>query len=64
MPGEIFTELDAINGLTGADPVLLAAGGVYGAEGAVWLGISGMEEQVTETMALLKSVAKEPPCEV
>jgi len=64
LPGEIFTELDAINVLTGADPVLLAAGGVYGAEGAIWLGISGMEEQVTETMALLKSVAKEPPCEV
>ncbi len=64
MPGDAFTELEAINLLTGAEPVVLAAGGIYGAEGAVWLGISGTEEAVDAAMALLKSVAQEPPCEV
>ncbi|MDF1513193.1 MAG: hypothetical protein P1S60_05225 [Anaerolineae bacterium] len=64
MPGETFTELDAIMLLTGAEPLLLAAGGIYGAEGAIWLGISGTEAKVEDAMALLKSVAQEPPCEV
>ena len=64
LPGEVFTELDAIQILTGADPVLIAAGGIYGAEGAVWLGISGTEKQVGDAAALIKSVAKEPACEV
>ena len=64
LPGEVFTELDAIRILTGADPILIAAGGVYGAEGAVWLGVSGTTQQVDDAAALIKSVAKEPACEV
>ena len=62
LPGQIFTELDAIRLLTGAEPCLLAAGGVYGAEGAAWLGIDGTEEQVEAAAALIRSVAGEPPC--
>lgn len=42
--GEIFTELDAIKLLAGADACLIAAGGVYGAEGSSWLGVTGTEE--------------------
>jgi hypothetical protein len=64
IPGEIFTELDAIKLLTRADACLIAAGGIYGAEGASWLGISGTEEQVQAAAELIKSVADEPPCEV
>jgi hypothetical protein len=64
LPGEVFTEMDAIRILTGAEPVLIAAGGIYGAEGSVWLGISGTAKQVDEAAALLKSVAREPACEV
>jgi hypothetical protein len=64
MPGEIFTELDAIELLTGAEVCLVAGGGIYGAEGAYWLGISGSEEQVQAAAELIKSVADEPPCEV
>jgi hypothetical protein len=64
VPGKIFTELDAIKLLTGADACLIAAGGVYGAEGAAWLGISGAEEQVQAAAELIKSVAGEPPCKV
>jgi hypothetical protein len=64
LPGETFTELDAIRLLTGAEPSLLAAGGVYGAEGAAWLGVAGSEEQVAAAAALIRSVAGEPPCRV
>jgi hypothetical protein len=62
LPGEIFTELDAIRLLTGAEPFMLAAGGVYGAEGAAWLGIDGGDEQVEAAAVLIRSVAGEPPC--
>jgi len=64
MPGEVFTELDAIELFTGAEACLIAAGGIYGAEGAYWLGVSGSEEQVQAAAELIKSVADEPPCKV
>jgi hypothetical protein len=64
MPGEIFTELDAIKLLTGAEACLLAAGGIYGAEGAMWLGIDGTGEQVQAASELIRSLAGEPPCQV
>jgi hypothetical protein len=64
MPGEVFTELDALRLLTGAEACLIAAGGVYGAEGAVWLGITGTEDQVEAAAALIESVVNEPPCRV
>lgn len=53
----MFTELDAIKLLTGADPCLITGGGIYGAEGAAWLGIAGTEEQI-------QAAAGEPSCEV
>jgi hypothetical protein len=60
--GEVFTELDAIASLTGAQAYLLAAGGIYGAEGASWLGITGTGVQVGTAAELIRSVAGEPPC--
>jgi len=60
VPGDIFTELDAINLLTGAEAELVAAGGVGGAEGSIWLGISGDASQENGALALLQSVADEP----
>ena len=62
LPGEVFTELDAIRLLTGAQACLLAAGGIYGAEGALWLGVSGTDEQIRTAAELIRSVAHEPPC--
>jgi len=62
IPGQIFTELDAIPLLTGAQAYQLAAGGIQGAEGSAWLGITGTEEQVTAATELIRSVASEPPC--
>jgi hypothetical protein len=64
MLGEVFTEMDAIRLMTGAGSCLVAAGGVYGAEGAAWLGILGTEEEIEAAAELIKSVSDEPPCEV
>jgi len=60
VPGEIFTELDAITLLTGARAELVAAGGVAGAEGSVWLAVSGEAAQENGAVALMQSVASEP----
>jgi len=60
VPGDIFTELDAINLLTGAHAELIAAGGVGGAEGSIWLALSGEPSQENGALALLQSIAGEP----
>lgn len=60
MPGEPYTELDAIATLTGATARLLAAGGTCGAEGAVWLGVSGTAEQLDKADTILGALASEP----
>lgn len=62
IPGEIFTELDAIKLMTGANAYLIASGGIHGAEGAAWLGVTGTEEQTQSATDLIKSVSDEPPC--
>ncbi len=64
VPGEIFTEIDAISLVTGAAAELVAAGGVGGAEGSVWLAISGEPTQENGAAALLQSVAGEPAFEL
>jgi hypothetical protein len=64
MPGEIFTELDAIKLLSGTQVCLLAAGGIYGAEGSAWLGVDGTAAQVEAAAQLIRSVADEPSCRV
>lgn len=58
--GDVFTEIDAIKLLTGADAELVAAGGVGGAEGSVWLLVSGNDEEIKSAEDLINSVSKEP----
>ncbi|OGP68507.1 MAG: hypothetical protein A2W27_00345 [Deltaproteobacteria bacterium RBG_16_44_11] len=60
VPGEVFTELDAIALLTGAKTYLVSAGGVCGAEGSVWLAVNGKSSEEKAAEALIKSVADEP----
>jgi hypothetical protein len=60
VPGEIFTELDAIALLTGASAQMVAAGGVCGAEGSVWLAISGKPAHEKAAEILIKSIVNEP----
>lgn len=64
VPGLVFTEIDAVELLTGAECRLAAAGGVGGAEGSVWLAVRGMSTQVDRAEDLIRSVAQEPPFEI
>lgn len=59
-PGEVFTEIDALAVLAGVSAELVAAGGVGGAEGCVWLAVSGTPEAEQKAEELLRSVAGEP----
>jgi hypothetical protein len=60
VPGQVFTELDAVNLLTGASAELFSAGGVCGAEGSCRLVVSGTEEQEDAAEKLFSSLANEP----
>jgi hypothetical protein len=64
LPGEVFTEIDAVSLLTGASARLAAAGGLRGAEGASWLAVSGDDEQLRAAEKLIRSVADEPPTRI
>jgi len=57
--GNIITEIEAIHILTQAHAVLFAAGGVSGAEGCVWLAVTGTEEQIQKTDEIIESVRYE-----
>ena len=58
-PGELYTELDALESL-GVKACLLAAGGVAGFEGSVMLGLEGDEMTMAAAEALIKAVKGEP----
>lgn len=60
LPGEVFTELEAISLLTDASARLVASGGVCGAEGACWIAVTGTKEQISAAEELIRSIAKEP----
>ena len=64
VPGEVITEIDAITLLTGATADLFAGGGICGAEGSVWLAVSGTQKQMKAAEVVLKSVAREPAFEL
>jgi hypothetical protein len=61
LTGEIVTELEAIKVLTGAIAFQCSAGGIGGAEGAVWLVFRGTREQVSGALKLVQSLQGEPP---
>ena len=58
--GLIFTEIEALEVLCGVQAILIAAGGVAGAEGSVRLLIEGMDEDVEAAVELVKSIKGEP----
>ena len=62
--GEVFSEIEAIELLTGAKAELVAAGGVSGAEGAVWLAVDGGVEEMAAAEELMAAVAAEPGFEL
>lgn len=59
-PAEIVTELEAIELLTGAVALQIAAGGIMGAEGAVWLTAFGEVDEVDAVRELIEEVRGEP----
>ena len=61
VPGEIFTEIEAIKQLSGANAELIAAGGICGAKGSYLLAVTGTKAQENYAEKLWKSVASEPP---
>lgn len=61
VPGDIFTEIEAIDVLAGVRAVPVGAGGVGGAEGAVWLAMFGTAKQLTAAEAVLEDIRNEPP---
>lgn len=61
VPGQVFTEIEAIKQLTGADAEIVAAGGVCGAEGNCLLAVTGTKEQEKAAEKLWALIASEPP---
>ena len=59
--GHIFTEIEAVNILTGAEAIPWGAGGIAGAEGSIRLLIMGSEEQIDAASELIESIQGEPP---
>lgn len=57
--GEVFTEIESISSLTGAEAEMVAAGGVAGAEGSIWLAVKGNSQEVEAAQKLITSVSKE-----
>ncbi len=61
MEGEIVTELEALEVLTGVTACQIGAGGVCGAEGSVRIVVLGAPDQVAATDELIKQIENEPP---
>ncbi|MEG6616950.1 hypothetical protein V6C27_11030 [Peptococcaceae bacterium 1198_IL3148] len=61
MYGEVITEIEALDMLTGVDAVCIAAGGVGGSEGSVTLSVEGSEGMVGATLDLIKGIKGEKP---
>ena len=60
VPGEIFSEIEALALLAGVTVEVFASGGVIGAEGSVWLMLNGTPENEENAEKIIKSVACEP----
>jgi len=52
--GHIITEIEALEILAGVKAVQVAAGGIAGAEGAVWLLIEGEKSQVENALKIIQ----------
>ena len=61
MTGHIVTEIEALKALAGVSAFQAAAGGIGGAEGAVWLVFRGTRPQVQKALKITTPVQGEPP---
>lgn len=60
-PGELFTEIEAIQTLAAVEAVPLAAGGIGGAEGGIWLALLGEKDGLDQALEVLADIQGEPP---
>lgn len=60
VPGDIFTEIEALRVLADVEAVPIGSGGVGGAEGAVWLAAFGDTKALDKAQEVLESVYGEP----
>lgn len=58
---KVVTEITALEILYGVKAKCIAAGGIYGSEGAVVIVVDGEEQQVKNAMAGIKELKGEPP---
>ncbi len=61
VPGMIFTEIEALRTLVGIEALPCGAGGIGGAEGAIWLALFGDQSRLDQALALLDTLKREPP---
>ena len=59
--GEIFTEIEAVQLISGAQVGLIGAGGIAGAEGSVRISVWGAPDQVDRAEGAITDVQGEPP---
>jgi len=59
--GEIITELEALELLTGVEAHQISAGGLCGAEGGSWFAVWGTEDEIAACKTLVESLHGEPP---
>ncbi|MBQ2085092.1 MAG: hypothetical protein II464_02370, partial [Oscillospiraceae bacterium] len=64
LPGQVFTELHAIELLTGAYAEILAAGGICGAEGGCYFIADGTDDEIGKLRKLVSEVETEGPFEL
>jgi hypothetical protein len=60
MTGTVITEIEALALLCGVQARLLSAGGVAGAEGAVWLMLEGEQAAIEQALTLHAELVQEP----
>ncbi|NLW50513.1 MAG: hypothetical protein GXY85_06670 [Candidatus Brocadiaceae bacterium] len=61
LTGEIFTEIEAVDLLSGARAAPIAAGGIAGAEGGIRLAVWGAPSEVDRAVGAIEDIRGEPP---
>jgi len=62
--GDLVTEIEAVKLLFGVNATLVAAGGVCGAEGAVWIAVDGEPDKLDVAKKALSEIKKEEPFQI
>jgi hypothetical protein len=59
--GDVFTEIEAFRELFDVEAYPIAAGGLAGAEGAIWFVLHGDKRSVADALKLVEDLRGEPP---